>query len=191
VPKDLFSTNNQLLYREDYDRLGIPSSATKQEIKAAYYEKAKNVHPDSLQRPENNKEFISLNEAYNRLTFDHKSIRDLNDPRNDPHTREYWNLRYTEKTEEQKRAEEKFDKESLEKDTKMVQKIGVGLLMAVFFGKIFPALFLFQDDDECRCNKCKQNQVELNISNLQSLRSSRWKTNWNFVKMVFWYHGSY
>ena len=45
-----FHSCQATLYREDYVKLGIPQNATKEEIKAAYFGKAKQLHPDSNTR---------------------------------------------------------------------------------------------------------------------------------------------
>jgi len=55
--------------KADYDKLGVPHTATKKEIKAAYFKKAKLLHPDSSGDGEDkNEQFNELNEAYQRLT---------------------------------------------------------------------------------------------------------------------------
>ena len=45
-----FHNCQPLLYKEDYTRLGIPQNATKDEIKSAYFVKAKQLHPDTHSR---------------------------------------------------------------------------------------------------------------------------------------------
>ena len=58
-------------YREDYIRLGLSENATKEEIKAAYYEKAKLLHPDAGENCKiDDSEFFELNEAYKRLIYE-------------------------------------------------------------------------------------------------------------------------
>jgi len=53
---------------EDYHTLGVPENATKDEIKAAYFTKAKQFHPDSSKSgSRDSAEFQKLNEAYKRL----------------------------------------------------------------------------------------------------------------------------
>ena len=76
-----------LSYLEDYARLGIPGNANKEEIKAAYFRKAKLLHPDSSDKQEGaelSNDFLELNEAYKRLmyeqTFKEKGL-DMKDPR--------------------------------------------------------------------------------------------------------------
>jgi len=61
---------------EDYHTMGVPKSATKDEIKAAYFTEAKQLHPDSkrsmvitsfLSGNRDSAEFQKLNEANKRL----------------------------------------------------------------------------------------------------------------------------
>ena len=51
-----------------YDVLGVPTAATTQDIKKAYYKKAVSVHPDKNPSPEANKQFQQLNQAYQVLS---------------------------------------------------------------------------------------------------------------------------
>lgn len=51
-----------------YDILGLPSGASKGEIKKAYYKLAKKYHPDISQEPNAEEKFIEINEAYELLT---------------------------------------------------------------------------------------------------------------------------
>lgn len=170
VPRVLFSTSFPIMYREDYNRLGIPTNSTKEEIKTAYYEKAKLLHPDLGNPGDNSQEFLNLNESYRRLTFDNKSS--LDDPRNDPHFHEYWTLRYRTKSEEEKRLDQELDKKHSLYDMKMIRQIAIALLFAIFFGKIFPALFLFQDEQNCNCTRCTKNKQEQDVQNLRTLGAS-------------------
>jgi curved DNA-binding protein CbpA len=48
--------------------LGIPTTATKLQIKRAYYKKSKLLHPDVNKSPNAAKDFARLNEAYEALT---------------------------------------------------------------------------------------------------------------------------
>ena len=68
-----FHSTVYISYREDYIRLGISEKATKEEIKAAYYEKAKLLHPDATEQCKIvEEEFFELNEAYKRLIYESK-----------------------------------------------------------------------------------------------------------------------
>ena len=72
-PKKYFHSTVYVSYREDYIRLGISEKATKEEIKAAYYEKAKLLHPDAAEQCKIvEEEFFELNEAYKRLIYESK-----------------------------------------------------------------------------------------------------------------------
>ena len=67
----LLHTSACTSYREDYIRLGLSENATKEEIKAAYYEKAKLLHPDAGENCKiDDSEFFELNEAYKRLIYE-------------------------------------------------------------------------------------------------------------------------
>lgn len=48
--------------------LGVPTNATKLQIKRAYYKKSKLLHPDVNKSPNAAKDFARLNEAYEALT---------------------------------------------------------------------------------------------------------------------------
>lgn len=58
---------------EDLRTLGLAENATKDEIKAAYFTKAKQFHPDSsTSGSQGSAEFQKLNEAYKRLMYESK-----------------------------------------------------------------------------------------------------------------------
>ena len=50
LPSARFHSYQPFFYREDYIRLGIKENASKEEIKAAYFVKAKQLHPDAQSR---------------------------------------------------------------------------------------------------------------------------------------------
>lgn len=60
------STSSTLHSSSDYARLGLPPTATKEEVKAAYFTLAKRLHPDNGGDSE---QFNQLNEAYRRLLY--------------------------------------------------------------------------------------------------------------------------
>ena len=65
--RSMSSSSRPLQFREDFERLGVGKEATKKEIKAAYFQKAKELHPDSKQAKSSNIKFYELNESYIRL----------------------------------------------------------------------------------------------------------------------------
>jgi len=65
-----------------YVRLGIPKNATREEIREAYHQAARRLHPDANAAPEAHEQFLSIQEAYDTL-FDAKR-RDMYDSRLPP-----------------------------------------------------------------------------------------------------------
>ena len=69
--KRMLTSTHQLLYREDYEKLGVKKNASRKEIKTAYFKVAKELHPDSNSNQMKNMDltykFHELNEAYQRL----------------------------------------------------------------------------------------------------------------------------
>jgi len=155
-------------YKEDYVKLGIPENATAEQIKSAYFLKAKEVHPDSSDEKDDAR-FIELTEAYNRLMYESKfgtgQIPD-NDPRNDPRKPEYWDLRKRVKSEEDIRREQEIIMQNKIKEKALIRKSLIFLLVGVFFGTIFPALFVGDGEykEMCVCDKCMLERLRRNPS---------------------------
>lgn len=158
-------SSSVFLYREDYVKLGLPETATKEDIKAAYFQKAKLLHPDSYGNTTKSteKEFLELNEAYKRLIYESKhgtDSFDQTDPRNDPRTREYWEIRRkAPQTEAEINLEKLFNRKGRDKEKKLIRYAMIGLAIGVFLGTIYPALFLGADTESyyrsgCQCDSC-------------------------------------
>lgn len=65
--------------REDFHILDISENATKEEIKAAYLLKAKQLHPDNISSKDADvKKFQRLNDAYRRIIEDVQFREDYN-----------------------------------------------------------------------------------------------------------------
>ncbi len=62
--------------REYFDILGIPVTANENEIKKAFKEKAKALHPDRNKSPKAHEEFLSLYEAFKRAIESTKQTRE-------------------------------------------------------------------------------------------------------------------
>uniref|UniRef100_A0AAV2MK03 J domain-containing protein n=1 Tax=Knipowitschia caucasica TaxID=637954 RepID=A0AAV2MK03_KNICA len=61
-----------------YDLLGIKSDASLEEIKNAFFDKSKKVHPDSdPSNPDLHTQFVKLNEAYRVLSKDKSQIQTI------------------------------------------------------------------------------------------------------------------
>ena len=167
-PCRALATSEPCCYREDYTRLGLNTSATQEEIKAAYFCQAKLLHPDSSEQHEDTaSEFKELNEAYRRLMYESKhgtSSFDPADPRNDPRTREYWEVRQRPPKSEEDRSRERLKEDKDRTKENLIIKRGVyGLLLGIFFGTVFPALFIGTEDYSsdpyspgagCQCDHC-------------------------------------
>jgi len=175
IPQRCISCSRVFDYKEDFTLLGIPQNSTADEIKRAYFKKAKEVHPDSSDQKDDTK-FIELTNAYERLINESKygtSSYDSTDPRNDPRCKEYWDLRKRPpKTEEQIQKERESKRRRKAQEKKMFRRMAVGIILAVFFGTIFPALFVGQGEqvDMCVCNKCMLKRVRSNPSTVYVLR---------------------
>jgi len=177
-------TSSRCEYREDYHKLGLSESASVDEIRAAYFRKAKEHHPDS--RPAGSQDgealkFIELTEAYKRLTYESKNTAqglhniDRTDPRNDPRQMEYWYTRRRQRTQEEVKAEEEASRRQTMKERVLVRKILLAVMVGIFFGTIFPAFFVGQDDfvDGCLCDRCLLRRINSNPSTKYLLRNTR------------------
>ena len=174
-----FHSTVYVSYREDYIRLGISEKATKEEIKAAYYEKAKLLHPDATEHCKIvEEEFFELNEAYKRLIYESKYESGsydkrgrfykyflkryqllFLDPRNDPRTHEYWDIRRRRQSPDQINFDDAFNNRARKKEKLLMRKGLIALALGVFFGTIFPAIFVGSDTESyyrtgCECDSC-------------------------------------
>ena len=141
------ATSSTTHHQEDYTRLGLPTSATLEEVRAAYFTKAKEVHPDLGAGREG--EFQEVQEAYRRLVYGLKRSRGEvveGDPRDDPRCREYWEMRRRCATKEQQEQEQAKEERDRRKEQVLLRRAAAGLLLGVFLGTIFPALFIGQED---------------------------------------------
>ena len=113
-----------LNYREDYIRLGVSENATKEEIKTAYINKAKMLHPDIQGTKMSDHDFAELNESYQRLLYEHKygsDSYDKTDPRNDPRRKEYWEIRTRHRTTDDIDVEEALNGRGRDKEKKLIR----------------------------------------------------------------------
>eukprot|EP00090_Calanus_glacialis_P047562 TRINITY_DN9939_c0_g1_i1.p1 TRINITY_DN9939_c0_g1~~TRINITY_DN9939_c0_g1_i1.p1 ORF type:complete len:235 (-),score=60.78 TRINITY_DN9939_c0_g1_i1:96-800(-) len=178
-----FHNCQPLLYKEDYTRLGIPQNATKDEIKSAYFVKAKQLHPDthSSDSEATQAEFFELNEAYKRLMYESKhgtGSFDKSDPRNDPRRMEYWEIRKRRQSPREIKFEEEMENKARDRERRVMRRAGLALAIGVFFGTIFPAVFVGQDDYEngfshgCQCDRCQLKKLRQNPTITHLTRSN-------------------
>ena len=135
----------------------------------------------SGQSKEAQAEFFELNEAYKRLMYESKfgtDSFDRTDPRNDPRTREYWEIRTRRQSPKEIKLEEAMDNKNREREKMIIRKGLIGLLIGVFFGTIFPALFIGTDDYEndfshgCQCDRCLLKKLRQNPTHSHLTRSN-------------------
>jgi len=168
------TTPTATFYSEDYERLGVGRSATKPEIKTAYYNKAKELHPDTNTSGSGDEvEFLKLTESYKRLMFDY-SLE--GNSRNDPRTREYWEMRRRHRSEEDLMRDAKRDEEDSLRNTAIVRKMAFALFLALLMGKVYPAMYLFSDEQSAcsdkSCQKCRMSDDRRMITNLNLVKNS-------------------
>jgi len=182
LPAASFHNWQPLMYKEDYTRLGIPQNATTAEIKSAYFVKAKQLHPDahSSDSEATQAEFFELNEAYKRLMYESKhgtGSFDKTDPRNDPRTMEYWEIRKRRQSPGEIKFEQDMENRARERERRVIRRAGIALVIGVFFGTIFPALFIGQNDYEggfshgCQCDRCQLKKLRQNTTMTHLTRS--------------------
>lgn len=145
-------------FKEDYDKLGVKPNATKREIKAAYFEKAKQLHPDTSGKESD--EFNEINEAYKRLVSEEGHKLKHKDPHNDPQMREYWENRRRNRERIRFDYEEDFAKRFApgSRDQQTMRKLRMVFLVAVFFWVFmvsYPIVKMMSGHPHgCRCEKC-------------------------------------
>jgi len=158
-------------YREDFTKLGIAENASVEEIKSAYFKKAKELHPDSSVKKTQSEEakFIEITEAYKRLVYEAK-FRSTGihpqDPRNNPSEPEYWRIRKRTRTPEEIKMEEERTRDDRMRERRLLLRMSVMTVLALFFGTIFPALFVGDGvyADHCRCDRCLVERIKTNPS---------------------------
>merc|ERR1712003_60640 len=128
-------------------------------------------------------QFRELNDAYKRLlyeaSFKEKGF-DHSDPRNDPTKQEYWDIRRRSQTHKERQQEKEAERKMHEKDIELFRKIMLMLAVGIFFGTIFPALFIASDEEaayniSCDCDKCLRAKMRHNPSSsyLFAVRNKR------------------
>ncbi|MEM8737441.1 MAG: DnaJ domain-containing protein [Planctomycetota bacterium] len=61
-----------IVLAEYYERLGLPTDASPQDVKEAYRKLARTYHPDVAPGPENQRKFMLLREAYDLINDHHR-----------------------------------------------------------------------------------------------------------------------
>ena len=82
------------------------------------------------------------------------------DPRNDPRRREYWEVRTRRQTPQEIKFEELMANRTRDRETKLLRRTAIALALGIFFGTIFPAIYIGGSDYEndfthgCQCDRC-------------------------------------
>ena len=103
---------------------------------------------------------------------------DKTDPSNDPRPREYWEIRTRRQSPEEMKFEEEIANRTRDRETRVLRRAGIALALGVFFGTIFPALFVGEDDYTnaftrgCQCDRCLLKKLRQNPSMRTHLKRS-------------------
>ena len=112
-----------------------------------------------------------MNEAYKRLIYESKhgtGSLDKSDPRNDPRRMEYWEIRKRRQSPTEIKFEKEMENRARDKERRIIRRAGIALAIGVFFGTIFPAIFIGDNDYEngfshgCQCDRCQLKKLRQN-----------------------------
>lgn len=167
----------------DFARLGLPPTASKSEIKAAYFQKAKELHPDSSGGAGGGgEEFSNLNAAYKRLMED-PNKRYGGDQYGEPRPKEYWEEMYR-RQRHQERMNRKYPEDFDFTWPKNKRDVDMDNNIRVFFFKLILSYMLInilishlgigtRFKENCRCEECLAREVKFRRMQEEYSRSNR------------------